>query len=60
MEATNNIAVTERIHRFMDRKLEVYPELRSIQPKKAAKETVREPRAPLLRFGTVYFPMRLY
>lgn len=60
MEATNNTAVTERIHRFMDRKLEVYPELRDIQPKQAAKETIRQPRTPFFRAGAMHFAMRLY
>jgi hypothetical protein len=60
MEDAHTTALTQRIHKFMDRKLEVYPELRDIQPKKAAEQTIRDPHAPSIHFGAFYFPIRIY
>jgi hypothetical protein len=60
MEDASTVSVTERIHKFMDRKLEVYPELRDIEPKKAAGQTIREPQTSFMHIGALYFPIRLY
>lgn len=60
MEYASTTDLTQRIHTFMDRKLEVYPELRDIHPKKAAEQTVRDPHDSFIHIGAFYFPIRIY